>query len=117
MKWKYWEHLGDARQRADEVVDWLLARDMKVRGHTMVWQCANFGVTYPKDIESRLEDATDENRARVRTHAREHVKAVGSYYCGQMVHWDVVNEVCGRPPVLLVCRVSQRVQVHSSTLR
>ena len=91
MKWKYWEQARDARANSDAVLAWLQERNMSMRGHTMVWQCTNFGETYPKDISKAIKAGDVE---WIRTRAREHVQNVGSYYRGNLVHWDVVNELC-----------------------
>jgi GH35 family endo-1,4-beta-xylanase len=92
MKWNYWEQAGQERSETDEIVRRLAADGLRLRGHTMVWQCGNYEVV-PKDIE-RLCAAppTDDAKEHVRARVRDHILAIGSHFRGRLRDWDVLNE-------------------------
>jgi endo-1,4-beta-xylanase len=66
---------------ADSIVDWALERDMKVKGHVLVWH-----VTSPNHILESLEPH------QVREELRRHIFTVMGHYRGRIDTWDVVNE-------------------------
>ncbi len=92
MKWKPWEKAGERRAQTDRILDWFAEKNLAVRGHTMVWQCKRFGVTYPKDIERIVRGERPGTPAAVRERVDDHIKAAGQHFTGKLIHWDVVNE-------------------------
>jgi endo-1,4-beta-xylanase len=71
----------DFRQ-ADQLVDFALRHNMKVRGHTLVWHRQNpawllEGRFTPSQLSKLLES---------------HIKAVVGHYRGKVFAWDVANE-------------------------
>lgn len=66
---------------ADSIVDWALARKMKVKGHVLVWH-----VTSPCEILETM-DAAD-----VREQLRRHIFTTMGHFRGRIRTWDVVNE-------------------------
>lgn len=65
-------------------VDWLLERNIPVRGHVMVWPGFR---NLPGDIRE-LADDPDALRARV----ENHIRRIGTDFRGRLFDWDVVNE-------------------------
>ena len=67
--------------RADGLVDWALANNMVVRGHTLLWHLSTpdyFLAGTPAEIRQRLED---------------YIGQVVEHFRGRISIWDVVNEV------------------------
>lgn len=71
-------------EQALEALKWLRARDMEVRGHTLVWGSRR---NLPADI-ALIWDDTEKMRAAVRQRVREQTLA----FKGEVYVWDVVNE-------------------------
>ena len=71
-------------EQALEALNWIRARDMEVRGHTLVWGSRR---NLPADI-ALIWDDTEKLRAAVRTRVREQTRA----FKGQVYVWDAVNE-------------------------
>lgn len=67
--------------RADALVTWATANNLRVRGHTLVWHEAN-----PGWLEQTL---TASNSEKILT---SHISSVASHFAGKLQHWDVVNE-------------------------
>jgi endo-1,4-beta-xylanase len=68
--------------QADQIVDFATRRDMKVRGHTLVWHRQNpKWLTEGKYTSSDLAEILE-----------KHIKAVVGHYRGKIFAWDVVNE-------------------------
>jgi endo-1,4-beta-xylanase len=65
---------------ADQIVDWALERDMKVKGHVLVWH-----VTTP----AFLEDMEPE---QFRSQLKRHIFTTMGHFRGRIKLWDVVNE-------------------------
>ena len=82
LKWPCWE--GN-RQRAIDGVKWLRDHDIAVRGHNLVWP--NWELL-PKDLV-RLKSDPAAMRKRINDHILEECGAMR----GQLVEWDVINEV------------------------
>ena len=75
---------------ADSLVDLALAKQVRVRGHALVW--GRFaGAGYPADLEQVLKQAPDPRRALERI-LSDHIGAVLSHFRGRISQWDVVNE-------------------------
>lgn len=65
---------------ADQVVDWAMDHDMKVKGHVLCWH-----VTTPKFLK-------DLTAPELRKQLRRHIWTVMGHYRGRIHVWDVVNE-------------------------
>jgi len=65
----------------DEMVDWALERNIKVKGHVLVW-----AVTSPVAF---LENMTP---SQLREHIRRHIFTTMGHFRGRIQVWDVVNE-------------------------
>jgi endo-1,4-beta-xylanase len=68
---------------ADALVDFAQANDQVVRGHTLVWHSQN---------PSWLTNGSFGNE-ELRQILQEHITEVVSHFQGDVVHWDVANEV------------------------
>ena len=88
-----WETLRPNQQsfdfhQADQLVDFALRHNMKVRGHTLVWHRQNpkwltEGNFTPAQLSSLLE---------------LHIKTVVGHYKGKIFAWDVANEAFDEGP-------------------
>ena len=92
MKWeRIHPTLGEYTfERADKIVDYAQANDMKVIGHTLVWHSQlGEGVFTP-------ENTTDDNilvdSTTLMNRIKEHITKVAGRYKGKIHGWDVVNE-------------------------
>ncbi len=65
---------------ADKVVDFAIANDMKVRGHTLIWYFQN---------SSWLQQGP---RDTLLANMKFHIEKVVDHYKGKVFQWDVVNE-------------------------
>ena len=68
--------------QADQVVDFAVRHNMKVRGHTLVWHRQN-----PAWLTNGKY--TSEELAQI---LEKHIKTVVTHYRGKIFAWDVVNE-------------------------
>jgi endo-1,4-beta-xylanase len=66
----------------DRLVEFAIAHQMKVRGHTLVWHQQNPGWL-------TKEQRTPEHLAHI---LEQHIKTVVGHYRGKVFAWDVVNE-------------------------
>ena len=82
MKWP--ENYDAPQPGLEDALDWLLQRDIRVRGHNLIWPSWKW---LPKPLRE-FESNPDE--LRVRTHLRI-AQAVGRNR-GKLIHWDVINE-------------------------
>jgi len=64
----------------DAMVDWALARGMKVKGHVLVWH-----VTTPEYVEEMSSE-------RIREELKRHIFTTMGHFRGRIKCWDVVNE-------------------------
>lgn len=95
-------------ERADAIVEFARANDMRVHGHTLVWH-----TTTPKWFWNRPPGMSDADyRATVEQRLRDYVRTVVSYFSGRVEAWDVVNEVASDNPGE-VYRKSQWFQAFS----
>jgi endo-1,4-beta-xylanase len=76
---------------ADQLVDFALANEQRLRGHTLFWHRLN---GLPSWIRSELDAASDP-AARLRELMADHTAAVVSRYAGRIAQWDVINEPLG----------------------
>jgi GH35 family endo-1,4-beta-xylanase len=82
MKWQ--ENDAAPREGVDEALDWLLQRDIRVRGHNLLWPSWKW---LPPSLR---ELASNPDELRRRTYQR--VSEAVARYRGKLDHWDVVNE-------------------------
>src|ERR1700719_403606 len=68
--------------QADQIVEFAIRHDMKVRGHTLVWHRQ-----YHKWLTNR--NFTSAELSQI---LEKHIKAVVGHYRGNIFAWDVVNE-------------------------
>jgi endo-1,4-beta-xylanase len=68
---------------SDELVNFAVAHNMQVRGHTLVWCVAN-----PQWLDAYINAPP----AQVATLLHDHIQTVVSRYKGKVFAWDVVNE-------------------------
>ena len=82
MKWP--ENYDGPQPGLEAALEWLLQRDIRVRGHNLIWPSWKWLPKPLRQFESHPAEL------RVRTHLRV-AQAVGRHR-GKLVHWDVVNE-------------------------
>jgi endo-1,4-beta-xylanase len=84
MKWETIHPAPDKFDFAqgDRLVEFAIAHQMKVRGHTLTWHQQN-----PRWLTD--ETRTPEQLARI---LEQHIKTVVGHYRGRVFAWDVVNE-------------------------
>ena len=93
MKWNPWEEAGPNREEVESMLRQFTADGQRLRGHTMVWQCTNFGATFPRDLQERIVGPrTPEALAEIRRRAAEHIRNIGGHFRGRVHDWDVLNE-------------------------
>lgn len=82
LKWKLWE----IWPRADtlEVVRWMRANDIEVRGHVLVWPSWKHT---PRGLDRLANDP-----AALRARVLRHIGDVAGATRGRLVEWDVINE-------------------------
>ncbi|GAB4462408.1 MAG: endo-1,4-beta-xylanase [Armatimonadaceae bacterium] len=81
LKWPQWEQ---NREQAIQAVEWLNNKNIKVRGHNLVWPSWQ---NLPDDLE-KLKDDPKKLDARIRSHIVDITAAMR----GKLVEWDVINE-------------------------
>jgi GH35 family endo-1,4-beta-xylanase len=90
LKWPAWEqHWFSSQAEIADDVQWLLDRDISIRGHNLVWP----GWAYsPPDLEPNQNDP-DYLRSRIRNHLNSilNYPGIGT----EMIDWDVLNEITG----------------------
>src|SRR5262249_11774357 len=82
-----WDRIHPSRKgfdykAANQVVDFALAHQMKVRGHTLVWWDSN-------PCWLKQGDYTPPELSQI---LHEHIETVMKKYAGKVFAWDVVNE-------------------------
>ncbi len=92
-KWPAWSN-KTLRAEVDQTVKWMRERDIKMRGHVMVWPSWN---NSPKWLKAEYDKTKAERGdATAKTYLRDaikkHIFEIGTTYHGQLVAWDVVNE-------------------------
>lgn len=100
LKWPQYEANPTQAQRA---VDWLLQRNIQVRGHNLIWPGTNQPSFLPANVPPLFSDPT-----RLRARINGHFTNVLDRFRGKLADWDVVNEplherviegILGRPEV------------------
>ena len=89
LKWPAWEqHWFSSQAEIADDVQWLLDRDISIRGHNLAWP----GWAYsPSDINANASPAYIKNR--IRTHIQDILSYPG--IGTEMIDWDVLNEITG----------------------
>lgn len=77
---------------ADAEVAFAKARNMKVRGHTLVWHSQNPAWLFT-DASGALMTATPANKALLLQRLENHIRTVVAHFGEDVYAWDVVNEV------------------------
>lgn len=94
LKWPAWRGEWGSnftQWGAENAVDWLAARDIGVRGHTLVWPGYD---NLPAPVKSILDGApldSSEQQA-LRTMIANHIDDIAGNFAGKLTAWDVVNE-------------------------
>jgi len=68
---------------ADAMVSFCKANNIKIRGHNIVWEDPNYVMQWVKNLNAQQLQQAVENR----------VHSVVGRYRGQVIHWDVSNEM------------------------
>ncbi len=71
---------------ADRLVDWALANQIKVHGHTLVWHAQS-----PTWL-TRNASGQPLTRAEAKANLEAYITTVAGHYKGKVISWDVVNE-------------------------
>jgi len=82
IKWP--ENYASPRPGLTEALEWLLARDIRVRGHNLIWPSWKW---LPKPLRQYESDPRE-----LRSRTYERVTQAVARHRGKLVHWDVVNE-------------------------
>lgn len=93
LKWPVWESPG-GREKTLTAADWLRARNIEIRGHTLIWPSWK---QTPGDLQ-RLKD----DPARLRQRINGHITNEVSTMKGRLVDWDVINEPYNNNDVMQV---------------
>jgi endo-1,4-beta-xylanase len=70
--------------KTDQALDWLLAHNIEVRGHNLVWSSAMW---LPTQLKPFMND-----KAKLRELTSKHVTDTVTHFRGKLTQWDVVNE-------------------------
>lgn len=82
MKWPaMWDGISP---KLDQSVEWLLERNIEVRGHNLQWPSWTWS---PRQLR-----AYENNPDELRRLCEQRVADTVSHFKGKLVHWDVVNE-------------------------
>ncbi|MBN2735823.1 MAG: endo-1,4-beta-xylanase [Spirochaetales bacterium] len=86
MKWSslHPEPEGFAFEDADKIVEFAMANDMKVRGHTLVW--------HSQAPDWLLTPKTPWGKEELLAALKYHIDNVAGRYAAKVYAWDVVNE-------------------------
>jgi len=77
----------------DNIVNFARARNLKVRGHALVWhnQTPNW-VFLKNGVDMSTQPFSEENKALLLQRMRNHIRVVIQHYGANIYAWDVVNE-------------------------
>lgn len=99
LKWEPWngEWGNDwTQQGARNAVDWLVGRDIDIRGHNLVWpgisEVANPAKSLLQDFVDNGTPLTENQQAQLRTLIADHIADVAGTFAGDLAAWDVINE-------------------------
>lgn len=101
LKWNDWDRPGD-RETALQMVDWLHANGLSVRGHCLVWPGWN---NLPERLKQHYTDVKAAQgdtaaRAALRKDVDDHITDIVGAMKGKVTDWDVVNETSANHDVL-----------------
>lgn len=82
MKWQALD--GPVPPRLDQALQWLLDRNIKVRGHNLVWPSWKW---LPKSLKPH-----ESNPAELAQITSAHITSVVGHFRDKLIQWDVVNE-------------------------
>lgn len=82
MKWP--AMIDGFSPKTDEALDWLLSRNIAVRGHNLIWPSWKW---LPKQIVALQDKPTE-----LREACANRVTSAVSHFAGKLVDWDVINE-------------------------
>ena len=68
---------------ADQIVDWALANEIAVHGHTLLWHSQSPAWLNPEGT----------TRAEAKANLQEYINNVAGHFAGKVISWDVANEV------------------------
>ncbi|HAI13493.1 MAG TPA: hypothetical protein DCM28_17430 [Phycisphaerales bacterium] len=91
FKWPAW--IQPARRKAaDQLVNWLMEKNIALRGHAMVWPGWSHGKY--KHVPQHIIDLTKDpaNRDKVAQLVIDHIHEIGTLYGDKVSTWDVINE-------------------------
>jgi endo-1,4-beta-xylanase len=77
---------------SDQIVNFAVSNDIKVRGHTLVWHNQTPAWVF-QDAAGEPMTPTRQNRALLLSRMENHVRSLVSQYRERISTWDVVNEV------------------------
>lgn len=87
-------------ERADEMVEWAIANDMKVRGHVLTWMGGS-NDEYCRKGYDKANDYVDRETMlkRIKSYEEQVIDHFATKYPGTVIAWDVVNEAidAGQP--------------------
>lgn len=84
-KWYNW--VDPLRQaNAIEITNWMVNNDIKMRGHTLMWERSD---TWPLDIQQAY---SSNNQSYILSAINNHFTDILTKNSGKMIEWDVVNE-------------------------
>jgi GH35 family endo-1,4-beta-xylanase len=84
LKWGQWID-PNRRDCTKEAIDWILSKDLNLRGHNLVWPGKKFT---PSEFKTKTGFVDGLNDSII-----NHIKNIASYTKGKVVAWDVVNEM------------------------
>jgi endo-1,4-beta-xylanase len=75
---------------ADSLLDYAIANNLRMRGHTLIW--GKFpGMTHPKVWTSMVQNSPDPE-AEMKKIIKKYIETVMGHFKGKVNTWDVVNE-------------------------
>lgn len=87
-------------EKADEMVEWAIANDMKVRGHVLTWAGGSNDEYFRKSYD-KANDYVDRDTmlARIKSYEEQVIEHFATKYPDTVIAWDVVNEAidAGQP--------------------
>jgi endo-1,4-beta-xylanase len=90
--WKDWEVGNYDFSEGDSIVDFAISKNLRVRGHTLIWGKLSHYFKRP-DLDEYLSGFPEENRTGILQEIVDnHISTVLNHYRGRIRTWDVVNE-------------------------
>ncbi|MFA5423386.1 MAG: endo-1,4-beta-xylanase [Phycisphaerae bacterium] len=91
MKWSSNENTRDVWtfSNADTIADWCADNDIKLRGHTLVWETNNQTPPWVAGLPCATYPTTSEMLEEV----DERISYTVNRYAGQIIQWDINNEM------------------------